>query len=67
MMGIKQALLDAGINAFAADLLAESYLRSGLAQPLAEKGKTLQFFLPVNRSDCPTWKGVEISIKAVAK
>jgi len=64
-MNTMQALINAGINAFGAQLLAESYLKSPLAEQALQRGEPMKFFLPINRSDCPGWSGVEILISAV--
>jgi hypothetical protein len=64
-MNIMQMLINAGINAFGAQLLAESYLRSPLAEQAMQRGEPVRFFLPIHRSDCAGWSGVEISIAAV--
>lgn len=64
-MNTMQALIDSGINAFGAQLLAESYLKSQLARHAMESGVPLKFFLPIHRNDCPGWSGVEISISAI--
>ncbi|MCL4695476.1 MAG: hypothetical protein KJ023_00215 [Burkholderiaceae bacterium] len=64
-MNIRQVLLDAGLNVFGADLLAESFLKSPIAKQALEKGDPVRFFLPVRRSDCAEFVGVEISIAAV--
>lgn len=64
-MNVRQALLDAGLNVFGADLLAESFLKSPIAKQALEKGDPVRFFLPVRRSDCAEFVGVEISIAAV--
>ena len=61
-----QTLINAGINAFGAQLLAESYLKSPMAKYAMERGEPLKFFLPINRSDCARWSGVEISISAIS-
>lgn len=64
-MNIMQVLLDAGLNAFGAQLLAESYLKSPLAEQALQRGEPVRFFLPIHRGDCAGWSGVEISIAAV--
>ena len=64
-MNVRQVLLDAGLNVFGADLLAESFLKSPIAKQALEKGDPVRFFLPVRRSDCAEFVGVEISIAAV--
>lgn len=66
-MNLMQALHNTGLNPFAAELLAESYLKSKLAQMMFDKGEPLRFFLPVQRKDCPGWVGVDITIAAVDK
>lgn len=63
MSNIMQDLHTLGINPFAVTLLAESVLKSPVAQMTAEKPQT--FFFPVNRSDCAGWVGVRITIEAV--
>ena len=66
-LNVRQALIDSGINAFAVDLLAESFLKSPLAKMTFEKGEPLKFFLPVQRSDCAGWVGVDITLAPVDK
>lgn len=66
-MNVKQALIDVGVNAFAVELLAESFLKSPLSKRAFEKGEPVKFFLPVQRADCPGWVGVDITIAAVDK
>jgi hypothetical protein len=66
-MNVRQLLIDSGINAPAADLLGESFLRSPMAKIMLDKGEPLKFFLPIQRGDCPGWVGVDITISAVDK
>lgn len=56
-MNVKQELLNAGINAFGLDLVCESLLKREGPIP------TLDFFFPVNRSDCEAWAGVQIKME----
>lgn len=65
MSHVLQALVDAGINAFAAELLAESLLKSPVAKAAADRGEPLRFFFPVQRTDCPGWIGVDFVLVAV--
>ncbi len=58
-----QDLHTIGINPFAVTLLAESVLKSPLA-PMTV-GKPQGFFFPIQRSDCPGWAGVRITVEAV--
>ncbi|MFN7610244.1 MAG: hypothetical protein ACK5QX_04810 [bacterium] len=60
---IKQEMHSVGLNPFAAELLAESLLKSPMAQMSAEKPLTICF--PVKRSDCAGWIGVKITLEAV--
>jgi len=60
MSNVMQAMLDAGLNAFGAELLAESLLR----HPDAKK---ITFDLPINRSDCPGWIGVRFTLEPIPK
>lgn len=64
-MSVLQDLHTVGINPFAAVLVAESVLKS----PLAERSKVepLRFFMPIKRSDCPGWAGVWITVEAVSE
>ena len=57
-MNVMQKLIDCGINAFAAQLLAESLLK----HPKPEK---VSFDLPINRRDCEGWAGVRITLEPV--
>ena len=67
----QQALLSAGdfedIDALDAKLFAESFLKSPLAISMLERGEPLKFFVPVQRSDCAKWGGVDITIAGVTK
>lgn len=56
-MSVKQELLNAGINAFGLDLVCESLLKREGPIP------TLDFFFPVDRSDCEAWAGVQIKME----
>jgi hypothetical protein len=64
-MSIAQAMINAGLNYFGAQLLAESLLRSAIASQIAEKGEPLNIMIPINRSDCAGWAGVEMTLKPV--
>lgn len=55
---VKQAMLDAGLNAFGAQLLAESMLR-------CPDAKKITFDLPVRRGDCPGWIGVRFTLEPI--
>lgn len=57
----KQQLLDAGINVFGIDLVAESFLR------LSDTPDDLSIFFPVNRSDCADYSGLNIRLEPVRK
>jgi hypothetical protein len=59
-MNVMQFLLDAGINAFGAELLAESLLKHPNPIPI-------KFTLPINRSDCPNWIGVRFVLEPIPK
>jgi hypothetical protein len=63
MSNIMQDLHTIGINPFAVTLLAESVLKSPLAAMTV--GKSQGFFFPIQRSDCPGWAGVRITVEAV--
>lgn len=52
-----------GINPFAVTLLAESVLKSPVAQ--ASTKQPVKFFFPVSRGDCAGWAGVRITVEAV--
>jgi hypothetical protein len=56
-----------GIDALDATLFAESFLKSPLAGQMLERGEAFKFFLPVQRSDCAKWGGVDITIAGVTK
>lgn len=62
-MNVAQYLNDIGINSFAVTLLSESMLKSMYVKELGTK--PLEFFYPVQRSDCAGWIGVKITIEAV--
>lgn len=61
-----QVMLDAGLNAFGAQLLCESFLKSPLAARVLEDSAPLSIFLPIRREDCAGWAGVEVSLFPVA-
>lgn len=66
---IMQVLNDARLNPFGAVLLAESLLRSPVAEEMAERAARgevghVKFFMPINRGDCPGWAGVYITLQA---
>ena len=63
MSNIMQDLQTVGINPFAVTLLAESVLKSPLAEMTVNKPQG--FFFPVSRSDCAGWAGVRITVEAV--
>lgn len=63
MSNIMQDLHTIGLNPFAVVLLAESVLKSPLAEMTV--GKPQGFFMPINRADCPGWAGVRITVEAV--
>lgn len=52
-----------GLNPFGVQLVAESLLKSPLAQMTTAKPQG--FFFPVRRSDCPGWVGVQFTLEAV--
>lgn len=55
------------VNAFNVRSFAESFLKSPLANAMLERGEPLKFFLPIRRSDCAEWGGVDITIAGVTK
>lgn len=63
MSNIMQDLHTVGINPFGMQLVAESLLKSPIAQMSTEKPLTL--FFPVQRGDCKGWIGVNITLEAV--
>lgn len=64
MSNIMNDLHTVGLNPFGVVLVAESLLKSPIAAMSADD-KPLTFFMPINRSDCAGWAGVEITLKAV--
>lgn len=62
----KQDLLDAGLNVFAIDLLVESFLKRGGMIAIDDE-TVLEFFFPINRSDCAAFAGVNITLQPVPK
>ena len=60
---IFQDLYTVGLNPFAVQLLAESLLKSPIAEMSIAEPLVLAF--PVQRSDCAGWKGVRITLQAV--
>lgn len=61
----KQLLLDAGINVFGLDLLAESFLK--LRPELKEIHNNFCLFYRINRKDCAEYAGVNILMQPVLK
>ena len=53
-----QHLINARMNAFGFELLAESVLKHDSPQPVS-------FVFPIGRSDCPDWAGVAISVTPI--
>jgi hypothetical protein len=66
-MSIKQSMINSGINAFAADLLFESFLKSQLANAVFKRGDPLNFAYPINRSDTPEWAGVQVTLMPIKR
>jgi hypothetical protein len=58
-----QDLHAVGLNPFGVQLVAESLLKSPIAQISVDK--PLTFFFPVKRGDCVGWIGVNITLEAV--
>ncbi len=58
-MNVRQSLINAGLNVFAADLLAESLLQH-------QEPKKIKFLLPIHRTDCEGWIGVVFTLEPVA-
>ena len=65
MSNIMQDLHTVGLNPFGVQLVAESMLKSPLATISVEK--PVKLFFPIQRSDCPGWIGVKITLEAVPK
>jgi hypothetical protein len=65
--GIKQLMIDSGLNPFGLDLFVESFLRSALANQLLDRGEPLNFKYPVDRSDCKEFSSVQITIMPILK
>jgi len=63
MSNIMNDLHAVGLNPFAVTLLAESLLKSPLAQWTTTRPQG--FFFPVKRGDCPGWIGVRFTLEAV--
>lgn len=61
-----QVMLDASLNAFGAQLLCESFLKSPLAPQVQASSLPVNIFLPIHREDCAGWAGVEVSLFPVA-
>ncbi len=66
-MSTKQDLLDIGLNAFGLELFIESFLRSKMANVVYKKGVPASFTFPINRSDCPSWEGVQVTLMPISK
>jgi|APLak6261669087_1056070.scaffolds.fasta_scaffold03447_2 NTP pyrophosphatase (non-canonical NTP hydrolase) len=66
-MSIKQLMINSKINAFAADLLFESFLKSPIADAVFERGTPLNFAYPINRSDTPKWAGAQVTIMPIKR
>lgn len=65
MSNIMNDLHTLGINPFGVVLVAESLLKSPVAEISVDK--PLTFFFPIERADCAGFVGVEITLKAVKK
>lgn len=65
MSNIMNDLHAVGLNPFAVTLLAESLLKSPLAQLTTTRPQG--FFFPVKRGDCPGWIGVRFTLEAVGE
>lgn len=65
MSNIMNDLHAVGLNPFGVQLVAESLLKSPLAQMTTKSPQG--FFFPVKRSDCPGWIGVRFTLTAVAE
>lgn len=63
MSNIMNDLHAVGLNPFGVALVAESLLKSPLAQMTV--GKPQGFFFPVKRSDCHGWIGARFTLEAV--
>ncbi len=63
MSNIMNDLHALGLNPFAVVLLAESVLKSPIAEMTVDKPQG--FFFPINRSDCAGGAGVRITVEAV--
>ena len=62
-MGIMNDLHAVGLNPFGVQLVAESLLKSPIAEISASE--PLKLFFPIHRGDCAGWAGVEITLKAI--
>ncbi len=58
-MNVRQSLINAGLNSFAADLLAESLLKH-------PEPKRIKFLLPIHRTDCEGWIGVMFTLEPIS-
>jgi hypothetical protein len=63
MSNIMNDLHAVGLNPFGVQLVAESLLKSPLAQLTTERPQA--FFFPIKRSDCPGWIGARFTLQAV--
>lgn len=62
-MSFMNELHTVGLDPFGVQLVAESLLKSPVAELSARE--PLKFFFPVTRGDCPGWSGVTITLEAV--
>lgn len=63
MSNIMNDLHAVGLNPFGVQLVAESLLKSPLAQLTTKRPQG--FFFPIKRSDCPGWIGARFTLEAV--
>jgi hypothetical protein len=64
-VNVFQALSDARLNPFGMQLLAESLLKSAIAEQLHARGEPLRFYFPISRGDCAGWAGVNVTLMPV--
>lgn len=64
-MNVFQALSDAGINPFGLQLVCESLLKGPIADQVHARGWPMDFFFPIDRSDCAGWAGVAVTLYPV--
>lgn len=65
MSNLMQDLSYSGINPFGVELVAESFLKSPMADLALKNGQAIEINFPVNRKDTPKYCGVKITLTPI--